>query len=381
MMPILKISQRVAERFEPQLGSLESAYRQANLPSDKAQIRLVVSFYMLAMFMFASVDYQLFGFSVTFFVLVASRIAYLGASALLIVNLGKVENENHIDQHVFNWSCATSVFILFINFSRSSAFFYNIPIDSIVILNSYFVIYNKFFKRIFPAMILTVGDIALMLFFRSDVLPAGIRSSIISLILANTVGVIISTRLYNYRRNQFESQADLKKAKLEIERIALIDPLTEIPNRRKFFEVMAKELKRFEREKQTFCVLYLDLDHFKTINDTYGHANGDQLLIHFARLIKTEIRETDTAGRLGGEEFAVLLPEASAKIANDIAERIRNATQNLALPTEKGVMRTTLSIGIAEILESDDSIDLLLHRADEALYKAKNNGRNLVVTA
>jgi diguanylate cyclase (GGDEF)-like protein len=381
MMRNLRFFQSVTDRFEPQLGSLEHAYRQANLTSDKAQIRAVVTFYMIAMFMFASVDYQLFDVSVTFFVLTASRVAYLGASTFLIINLGKLKNENHIDQHVFNWSCATSLFIIFINSSRSTTFFYNIPIDSIVILNSYFVIHNNFFKRFFPAMLLTIGDITLMLFFRAGVLPAGIRSSIISLILANIVGIIISTRLYNYRRNQFRSQEDLKQAKLEIERVALTDPLTELPNRRKFFEVTNEELRKFKRSKQAFHVLYIDLDHFKTINDTYGHANGDQLLIGFAQLSKRETRETDTVGRLGGEEFAVLLPETSARTATDIAERIRNAMQSLVLPTEAGPMRTTLSIGVAEILESDDSIDTILHRADEALYKAKNNGRNLVVMA
>jgi diguanylate cyclase (GGDEF)-like protein len=219
------------------------------------------------------------------------------------------------------------------------------------------------------------------LFFRAEVLPAGIRSSIISLILANIVGIIISTRLYGYRRNQFISQEELKQAKLEIERIALIDPLTNLPNRRKLFEAISEEFNRFKRKKQPFSLLYLDLDHFKTINDTYGHAGGDQLLIHFANLLKNELRETDTAGRLGGEEFAVLLPETGVTAASRIAERIRDAMHDLTVPTSKGTMQTTLSIGVAEMTESDSSTDAVLRRADEALYKAKNNGRNVVVIA
>jgi diguanylate cyclase (GGDEF)-like protein len=381
MVRVTNILEGIANRFEPRLGQLEHAYRQAHLASDGAQIRLVVSFYMIAMFLFASVDYQLFGFSITFFGLIGLRIIFILASGLLIINLAKLKNESHIDQHIFNWSCATSIFILFINSSRSSAFFYNIPIDSIIILNNYFVIHNKFFKRIIPALILTIGDITLMLFFRAEVLPAGIRSSIISLILANIVGIIISTRLYGYRRNQFKSQEELKQAKLEIERIALIDPLTNLPNRRKLFEAINEEFNRFERKKQPFSLLYLDLDHFKTINDTYGHAGGDQLLIHFANLLKNELRETDTAGRLGGEEFAVLLPETGVTAASRIAERIRDAMHDLTVPTSKGTMQTTLSIGVAEMTESDSSTDAVLRRADEALYKAKNNGRNVVVIA
>ncbi len=363
-------------RAETKLGSLEHAYRQHFLRSDKNQILAMLPFYIVAMFVFATIDFQLFGVSTILFVLYGTRILYVSATILLWYNLNTLENENHIDQHIFNWNIATLCLILFVNFTRSSSFFYNVPIDVLVILCVYIVFPNKLIYRIIPALLMTLGDIALLIFFRGGVNPAGVRSNIITLILCNIIGFTASTRLYAYRRKQFELQEETRQARLEVERLALTDALTGIPNRRRFLEACEQEFQRFQRHKHPFCTLYLDIDHFKKINDTFGHAAGDKMLVEFGALLGSEIRQVDLVGRLGGEEFAVLLVETEHQAALEVAERIRQRFQNLVVATTFGEIQTTVSIGLSEARASDQSYEDALHRSDEALYLAKNAGRN-----
>jgi diguanylate cyclase len=365
-------------RAEPTLGALEHSYRQHFLRADKNQIMAILPFYMGAMFIFATVDYQLFGFSAVLVGLYITRILYVGATALLWYNLKRLENENHVDQHIFNWTFITLVLILIVNASRSSSFYYNVPIDVVVVLSIYMIIPNKLSFRLIPALILSIGEIGLLIFFRGGVNPAGIRSNITTFFIANLIGFVTSTRLYSYRRKQFELQEESRLARLEIERIALTDALTGIPNRRRFLEAHQQEFLRYQRNKHPFCVLYLDIDYFKKINDTFGHAAGDKMLVEFGVLLTTQIRQVDLVGRLGGEEFAVLLIETEHQAALEVAERIRTRFQNLIISNNGVEFNTTVSIGLTAVRVDDDSFETSLHRADQALYLAKNAGRNNV---
>lgn len=125
--------------------------------------------------------------------------------------------------------------------------------------------------------------------------------------------------------------------------------------------------------------LMLDIDHFKRINDGFGHPVGDQAITAMAAACAGAIRTIDTLGRLGGEEFAILLPDTEPAAALEVAERIRLAVAAIVIATDKGPVRFTTSIGIARINEADASVEALLSRADAALYAAKNGGRNRVV--
>jgi diguanylate cyclase (GGDEF)-like protein len=366
----------ILDRAEPQLGALEQAYRQHFLQSDKNQTKSILPVYMVAMLIFAAIDFQLFGVSKTLVLLYGARILYIGATVLLWFNLQRLENEKHIDQHVLNWSLATICLIFIVNITRSNSFFYNVPVDVLVIIGFYLMIPNNLLYRLIPAVLFTLGDIGLLLFFREGVSLAGIRSNMITMILSNIVGFIVSTRLYAYRRTQFQLQEESRLARLEIERIALTDALTTIPNRRRFLEALGQEYQRFRRTQRPFCVLYCDLDYFKKINDHYGHAAGDQVLVEFGKLLSSQIRQVDLAGRLGGEEFAVLLVETEHQAALEVAERIRTQFQNLSMSHNGSEFKITVSIGLTQARATDDSFEAILHRADQALYLAKNAGRN-----
>jgi len=161
-------------------------------------------------------------------------------------------------------------------------------------------------------------------------------------------------------------------------KMATIDSLTETFNRRAFLEQADAAWKQSSRYYRPLTTLMIDIDFFKGINDSYGHATGDRVLKDVANTCQQALRETDTFGRLGGEEFAVLLPETGQDDALLSAERIRKAIENLQFIEKNEAFSITVSIGLAQRQPKDESFELLLHRADEALYKAKEDGRNRV---
>ncbi len=178
--------------------------------------------------------------------------------------------------------------------------------------------------------------------------------------------------------------SERKRVEAELRRMATTDPLTGLWNRRRFLELAEGELARLRRYGRPVAVLMLDVDHFKAINDGHGHAAGDEALCHLAALCREELRDIDHLGRLGGEEFAVALPEAGLEAAVEVAERLRLriAGTGLALSGPRGgTIRMTVSVGVAAARAEDASIERALGRADRALYQAKAAGRDRVAGA
>ena len=159
---------------------------------------------------------------------------------------------------------------------------------------------------------------------------------------------------------------------------AVCDHLTGIGNRRAFFDAAETELGRWRRMPRPLSLLLIDTDHFKRVNDSHGHPVGDAVLRHIAQLMIDSFREIDVVARIGGEEFAVLLPSADLASAQRAAERLRSAIDERPAATDAGPVRCTVSIGIATMDEATPGVDALLKRADLALYEAKHSGRNRV---
>ncbi len=160
---------------------------------------------------------------------------------------------------------------------------------------------------------------------------------------------------------------------------ANIDPLTGIPNRRALMECLRKEWMRIQRHGGTLSFIMADIDHFKQVNDTYGHSIGDKVLQEIAQAIVSQCREIDVPARYGGDEFAIVVPSETAEGAGKLAERCRQATSEIRIHTEDENVQITASFGIAEIADTP-SIEALIKAADEALYQAKQAGRNQVAT-
>jgi diguanylate cyclase (GGDEF)-like protein/PAS domain S-box-containing protein len=164
--------------------------------------------------------------------------------------------------------------------------------------------------------------------------------------------------------------------------LATTDSLTNLQNRRKFLISLTDEFEKVRRfSDQPSSVVMLDLDFFKRVNDTYGHAGGDAVLKHFAQLMHSTLRKIDTAARVGGEEFAIILPGADSAAARIFTERLREIVSKTPVKHDGKTISVTVSIGIATMDPRDSSADETLIRADEALYRAKRNGRNRVELA
>ena len=172
-----------------------------------------------------------------------------------------------------------------------------------------------------------------------------------------------------------------KRLEAELLEMATTDFLTGLSNRRHFIARMEEELARLNRNEQPVAALMLDIDHFKRINDRYGHASGDAVLRQFADVIRDELRAVDSAGRVGGEEFAILLSGTDLSGAETFAERLRAKVARTPIAHGEHRIPVTVSIGITVLTAQDADTSDVLHRADAALYAAKQAGRDRVAVA
>ena len=202
------------------------------------------------------------------------------------------------------------------------------------------------------------------------------RNSMIILGLATlTTGLVIGFIGFFFRG----LVRKLEDARAAVNQMASTDQLTDLANRHALFERLDEEYARHKRNKQPLSVVMIDVDHFKLVNDTYGHATGDVVLREIARTIEASIRKYDLAARFGGEEFLVLMPNSDLMTTQQTAERIRKNIEGLVRvgPVEDQRV-VTVSLGVANLRPGEDA-ETLLHRADAALYRAKTDGRNRVV--
>jgi two-component system cell cycle response regulator len=183
-------------------------------------------------------------------------------------------------------------------------------------------------------------------------------------------------------RARLRAASRLVRMQKQFRRMAETDALTGAANRRAFMQYLEVEIERSNRYQSNVSVVMVDLDHFKNVNDTYGHAAGDRVLIDTVSAVQRCLREKDMLGRLGGEEFAVILHNTPIENAGDAAERIRAAIEAMKIETDDGQpIPITGSLGVASVCEvlGQDTPELVLQAADEALYAAKENGRNQVI--
>jgi len=178
--------------------------------------------------------------------------------------------------------------------------------------------------------------------------------------------------------SQIQDITRSKQLEAELVRIATEDTLTKVNNRRYFFESATREIIRGARFSEPQAVFMIDIDHFKNVNDRYGHEVGDEVLKAMAMTCQRTFREIDIFGRLGGEEFGAFLINTDSNMAGLIAERVRKNVQNCVVDTAKGPIRFTVSVGVATFTGGLQSLAVRLKTADQALYKAKESGRNRV---
>jgi diguanylate cyclase (GGDEF)-like protein len=189
----------------------------------------------------------------------------------------------------------------------------------------------------------------------------------------------MATTTRNLQKASYElvqKQHMLEEALVKIEQIARVDELTQILNRRNILLILTEEVERAQRYRSALSVLLIDIDHFKHVNDSYGHLVGDHVLRQCAELLRRFTRTTDRLGRYGGEEFLCVLPMTVESSAAVLAERLCKVIARAPFAAEMVAFSVTISIGVAELDPQHDTIEQLISHADSALYRAKAGGRN-----
>ena len=185
------------------------------------------------------------------------------------------------------------------------------------------------------------------------------------------VGVLVFNPMF--KRIEAQEQA--------LHKLAFIDPLANCNNRRSFLTNANTTFERSRRYKHTFAILFIDIDRFKDINDNYGHAIGDEAIKEMARICLENIRDSDILGRMGGDEFGVILQECGLEYAIQTAEKLRKRISDHIISSKSATIKFSISVGAATVEDSDTCVDDTMKRADRNLYKAKRTGRNLVIAA
>jgi len=200
---------------------------------------------------------------------------------------------------------------------------------------------------------------------------------IVAILLGGIVVVLIGVgaMVFNPMFKRIEAQEQ------ELHKLAYIDPLANCHNRRSFLTYANTTFERSRRYKHTFAILFIDIDRFKDINDNYGHAIGDEAIKEMTRICLENIRDSDILGRIGGDEFGIILQECGLEYAIQTAEKLRKRISDHIVSSKLGAIKFSISVGAATVEECDTGVDDTLKRADRNLYKAKRTGRNLVIAA
>lgn len=386
------ISKWTAEFTDPET---EAEYRRRNAGVHVRQTRISLGLWMALWLFFIYVDYMALGAERNFWLLLIVRIIIGSAILAFAIRIGRkpelATNGLWISMLlILGWTGFFTVFFLL----PGEELPWILAMFMTILIAQFVFIMNRVNWGAITALYAITGAV-LSAWTVAESEPE--RMAVLALLLSipAATGLFILHRFHSDRRNSFAmllraeaANAELQKqiharTKLETElkRIAATDPLTGLYNRRRYEELFRQELRRIDRYGGNISILVIDMDHFKHVNDTYGHGTGDRVLKDAAGLFLRQLREVDIVGRLGGEEFIVLLPDIEKSEAAVVAERLRSKIGELRFFANNETFRVTATIGIAQYKTGDRGIEDLIIRADGALYKGKADGRNRIVSA
>lgn len=370
---------KISSQIFVDLGEMEGDYRVFYLRDDIAQSILYISvatISVLGMVRMDGVLYQARPDLVTW--LVFYRGAFVLASILVMIAIWKTSRVRVYERIILGWLTFTVLFLLLYNFTRPANYL-TTAIDVIVPFAIYVFSPLKITHNIVLAFGFSAGTLFIDHFFKVGIDPFTLNAATSAQLIVHALGLASGIQLQSYRRKSFKAYMQEKDAKETAAYLANIDPLTKSMTRRQFFNIAETEFLRFARYRRQFSILVLDADNFKNINDTYGHYAGDLVLRSLSLVILEQKRAQDTYGRLGGEEFGLLLPETKLDQAIIVARRVQTAWEQTPCKVDEAVIHSTVSIGVAEAGPEDKSFEDLLKRADRMMYKAKEAGRNRVM--
>jgi diguanylate cyclase (GGDEF)-like protein len=366
-------------RFLVDLGEMEGDYRVFHLKDDIAQSTLYISVAILSVLSMIRMDLLLYRNSPDLFMgMMIYRGAYILISLLIMVAIRKINKVRIFDRLILVWLPLTLFSLLLFNFMRPANFL-NSTYDVIIPFAVYILSPLKILYTFALAFGFSAGTLSLDYFYKTGVDPAAFNTLFTAQIIVHILGLASGLQIQSYRRKSFKAYMQEKDAKEMVAYLANIDSLTKSLTRRQFFNIAESEFLRFSRYRRSLSILVLDADYFKNINDTYGHYVGDLVLRNLSLVVLEQKRAQDTFGRLGGEEFGLLLPETNLEQAKVVAERVQKTWAQTPCNVDNHLIYSTVSIGVAEANKEDKTFEDVLRRADRMMYKAKESGRNKVV--
>jgi diguanylate cyclase (GGDEF)-like protein len=371
--------QKIMSRFLTDLGEMEGDYRVFYLKDDIMYSTLYISIAIFGVLSMIGIDALLVrGRSDLFTWLMVYRAVYVFISIVAMVVLRGANKVRVYDRIIFGWLSLTVFYFLLLNFARPTNFLSSI-IDVLIPFAIYIFSPLKIIYNIMLAFAFSTGTIYVDYVYKTGIDPVTLNAVTTAQFVVHALGLVSGLQIQSYRRKSFRAYVQERDAKEMIAYLANIDPLTKSLTRRHFFNIAESEFLRFARYRRQLSILVLDADHFKMINDTYGHYAGDLVLRNVSLVTMEQKRAQDTFGRLGGEEFGLLLPETGLDQAKIVAERIQKAWEQTPCVVDGKLIHSTVSIGVAEAGPSDKSFEDVLRRADRLMYKAKEAGRNRVM--
>ncbi|NWG06977.1 MAG: GGDEF domain-containing protein [Chloroflexi bacterium] len=377
--PNIVMIQALFSQLLTDLGELEGDYRAFHLKDDIALSIFSFSIASVSILTMLRADLFFFQDAPSLFAMIAlSRIIYVTITISVMLAVLKTSKVKKFDRLLCVWLFFTVIYLVAGNFLRPSdyttASFAIIVPFAIYLLSPLRISTNAILAFTFSAGILFVEY-----FLKTGEEFAPLGGAIAAQLVVHTLGFGASIQLQSYRRKSFKAYIEEKDAKEMVAYLANIDPLTKSLTRRQLFNIAESEFLRFIRYRRPLSMLIIDADHFKNINDSYGHHTGDVVLRSLSLVAMEQKRAQDTFGRLGGEEFGLILPETNLEQAKVVAERIQKTWADSPVNIDGKLIHSTVSIGVAEAKPDDVSFDDILRRADRMLYKAKEAGRNRVV--
>lgn len=364
--------------FRTSLGNVEGDYRYAQLKSDIRQNILHMTLVSISILALLRVDAILFENRPDLLrLMVVYRVGYVLITIMVGYFLHRTTKVRIYDRIIFGWLLFTILFLLLFNFTRPVDYL-TLSFDVIVPFAIYILSPLRIHQTVALAVGFSIGTMYVDHFFKFGIDPITLNVATTAQLIVHAIGWLSALQLQTYRRKSFKAYIDEKDAKEMVAYLANIDPLTKSLTRRHFFSFAESEFLRFKRYQRPMTVMVIDADRFKTINDTYGHHAGDLALRSLSLVAMDHKRAQDTFGRLGGEEFGLLLPETNLEQSMIVARRIQEIWAQSPVILDGELIHSTISIGVAEASSADESFEDLLRRADKMLYKAKENGRNRV---
>jgi diguanylate cyclase (GGDEF)-like protein len=375
----MEMFRKLSSQILVDLQDLEGDYRIFNLQIDKAQSVLSLIIAGIGIFGMLWVDGVIFMNRPDLFQRMAIyRGCYVFLTALTIFAVVKTNKVRVFDRLIFGWLAVTILCSLLFSATRPENYL-SPELDIIIIFAIYALSPLKLKNNILLTLVFSAGTMYINYFVKTGIDLFTLNMTVATQLIVHVLGVGSALQMQSYRRKSFKAYIEEKDAKEMVAYLANIDPLTKSLTRRQFFNIAESEFLRYTRYHRPLSTLVIDADHFKNINDSHGHHAGDIVLRSLSLVALEQKRAQDTFGRLGGEEFGLILPETNLEQARVVAERIQKTWDQSPVNLDGEMIHSTVSIGVSEAQPGDTSFDDVLRRADRMMYKAKEAGRNRVV--